>query len=307
MSVDIENNKRVEKLDEAFLFIISLVTVLFTIIQVFFEGITGLIELSPLMFIGVVMPFYIGYVRGAIIYNSNVERLRGWVYLAIGSSTFFALFLTRINPLLYWIFILFSLSLAYKLIKWFDFLFKIKDEISAIYAYFGTLIAGVSLAIVLQLESNFLLKDFITITSLIDQVNVILSTIWGFFIFIIFERLSRQIVGLKLPLTSDEINKRKRADSSPMYFLQIGLLTLPFEMFFVIMAQDLRIKFLVVQTVSFLLIGSALSVRFSIFGTLYMLFALVLAVLSLFLFFRIKKIDFSKIKTQLQSINEKTT
>lgn len=85
-NASINFEKKLERLDTAFLFIISLVGLLFTIIQFAAEGIAGLLEILPLLVLGVVIPFYVGYVRGAIEDNSLIEKARGWVFLTVGVS-----------------------------------------------------------------------------------------------------------------------------------------------------------------------------------------------------------------------------
>jgi hypothetical protein len=74
---------RVDKLDEAFLFLISLTSVIFMIIQAFSGGITFVIYSMPLLVVGVVIPFYYGYWRGALE-DSAIMRARGWAFLLSG-------------------------------------------------------------------------------------------------------------------------------------------------------------------------------------------------------------------------------
>lgn len=90
-SPEVWQNK-LDRLDDAFLFTISLVGVLFTVVQVATEGITGLIEILPLLILGIAIPFYVGYIRGAIECKSVIERARGWVYLAVVVIAYFAFF-----------------------------------------------------------------------------------------------------------------------------------------------------------------------------------------------------------------------
>jgi len=74
---------RVDKLDEAFLFLISLTSVIFMIIQAFFGGITFVLYSIPLLVVGVVIPLYYGYWRGALE-DSAIMRARGWAFLLSG-------------------------------------------------------------------------------------------------------------------------------------------------------------------------------------------------------------------------------
>jgi len=45
----------------------------------------------PLLIIGLVIPIYIGYVRGAILLDTLEERVRGWIYFLIGVFYYSAL------------------------------------------------------------------------------------------------------------------------------------------------------------------------------------------------------------------------
>jgi hypothetical protein len=74
---------RVDKLDEAFLFLISLTSVIFMMVQAFSGGITFVLYSMPLLVVGVVVPFYYGYWRGALE-DSAIMRARGWAFLLSG-------------------------------------------------------------------------------------------------------------------------------------------------------------------------------------------------------------------------------
>ena len=67
------NGNRLDKLDDAFLFIVSFIGLLITIIQasIFGTSVQSLVEVLPLLFLGMVMPLYIGYFRGG-----NINRSR---------------------------------------------------------------------------------------------------------------------------------------------------------------------------------------------------------------------------------------
>jgi len=71
----------IDKLDDLFLYLSTVPTILFTIIQ------AALGEEMLLVFLPILIPtfvaLYIGYIRGAITVNTIGERLRGWVYLIV--------------------------------------------------------------------------------------------------------------------------------------------------------------------------------------------------------------------------------
>jgi len=52
------------------------------------EGSEALPYILPLMLIMLVMPLYVGYIRGAITKDNVVERARGWTYLVVGVITY---------------------------------------------------------------------------------------------------------------------------------------------------------------------------------------------------------------------------
>ena len=69
----------IDKLDDLFLYLSTVPTILFTVIQ------AALGEEMLLVFLPILIPtfvaLYIGYIRGAITVNTIEERIRGWIYL----------------------------------------------------------------------------------------------------------------------------------------------------------------------------------------------------------------------------------
>jgi len=98
----------VESLDKAFLFLLGFTTFSFTALQVVL-GTSGsasdgarraLVLFVPFFFTGLIYPFYVGYIRGAVDSSywksSMLQRVRGWVYLAAGTSTYAAMVVTSV-------------------------------------------------------------------------------------------------------------------------------------------------------------------------------------------------------------------
>ncbi|TDA41836.1 MAG: hypothetical protein DSO07_02470 [Thermoproteota archaeon] len=81
---DSSGKTKADKLDESLLFLISLTSIIFTIIQAFSGGLRFLLYSIPLLIFGVIMPFYYGYWRGALE-DSAIMRVRGWIYLFFGT------------------------------------------------------------------------------------------------------------------------------------------------------------------------------------------------------------------------------
>lgn len=292
-----ESIRKLDKLDNAFLFVISLVGLFFTIIQVYMEGIMGLVEISPLLFLGVVLPFYIGYVRGAIGVDSVVERIRGWVYLVVGISTYLAIFLALINPNLYWLFIVLAFFLIYSLERWSNSIFGIEDNISNLYAFYGTAISGFGWAFI----SRNMINVYSDLLSNPTYSTSLLSTIWFIYavllITVIMEKLSRSVIKCQLPLSQEEIASRRRLCSSvkqlPSTILIFGL-----ELSSIAFEVDLRIRFLLFQALWFGLLGLLLY-GMPIFTDIFLIASMLFATVGLCLFLRLKEIDFSKIKLHL--------
>jgi hypothetical protein len=152
--------KKVDRLDNAFLFVLSSVGLLISFIQVRQESLSGLVEAIPFLLLGIILPFYVGYLRGAIEKDSLGERIRGWIYLIIGTISYFALYLSswlRMNysqfllihsQILLVLILALSLSSVYLLIRWVRRVFR--RSLNQ-YAVSGTALSGFSYAFVFTL------------------------------------------------------------------------------------------------------------------------------------------------------------
>lgn len=294
------SSRKVDRLDDAFLFIISLVGLLFTIIQIYMEGISGLIEISPLLFLGVLLPFYIGYLRGAISIDSVIERIRGWVYLAVGISTYIAIFLARIYPYLYFLFIILAFFSTYFLERWFNTIFEIEDDISNLYAFSGTTISSFSLAFssysVIKICSELLSQEP-------SYSALLLFEIWSVYVLliisIIMEKLSRNVIGVKLPLSQQEIEKRRKLYSS-LRQLASAFFIFGEELLLIVFTVGSKITFFWIQAMYFGMLGLGLALcNIPIFVDIFLIASMIFATFGLYLFLRIKEIDFSKIRACL--------
>jgi hypothetical protein len=78
-----EENRRRDKLDDALLFLMGSIGILFGLIQVYVGFSTLLQFIVPVALLGWALPFYFGFVRGAIG-DSMADRYRGWIFLVIG-------------------------------------------------------------------------------------------------------------------------------------------------------------------------------------------------------------------------------
>ena len=57
---------KVDRLDNAFLFALSSIGLLISFMQIRQETVSGLIEAIPFLLLDIALPFYVGYMRGAI-------------------------------------------------------------------------------------------------------------------------------------------------------------------------------------------------------------------------------------------------
>jgi len=80
-----------ERLDEFFLFITSVLGLFFSWLYTLLGYREIVYGFLPLLIIGVVIPIYIGYVRGAILLDTLEERVRGWIYFLYGVTFYLSL------------------------------------------------------------------------------------------------------------------------------------------------------------------------------------------------------------------------
>jgi hypothetical protein len=92
----IDRKMRVGKLDSALLFLCSSFGLIFSFLQAYLGGIYALLYFLPVIILGWILPFFIGYIRGAIFQDSAVERSRGWIYLIVGTGLYLSNLITYI-------------------------------------------------------------------------------------------------------------------------------------------------------------------------------------------------------------------
>jgi len=92
----LNRRSRVNKLDSLLLFIASIFGLSFTILQIIFADIYGnpegglltLLIIGPALVMGFLLPVVIGYIYGAIVRDSPMDRVRGWTYLIEGTGLY---------------------------------------------------------------------------------------------------------------------------------------------------------------------------------------------------------------------------
>ena len=80
--------QRVGKLDSALLFLSSTVGIIFAVIRAAINPSASIVTAIPLIVLGIVLPFYYGYVRGALVRSSTVDRYRGWIFFLVGLGAY---------------------------------------------------------------------------------------------------------------------------------------------------------------------------------------------------------------------------
>lgn len=81
---------RIQPLDDAFLFSIGSTNIVVVFFQIMLSGTDAALLSVPLLIVGLFVPFYIGYLRGAIVVDTVLERIRGWIYFSAGTSVYIA-------------------------------------------------------------------------------------------------------------------------------------------------------------------------------------------------------------------------
>ena len=88
---------KLDKLDEAFLFLISLTSIIFALLQVVLMPPTFIVFTFILLVIGVLLPFYYGFWRGALE-DDPLLRSIGWIYLFLGITSYLtAIFISLLS------------------------------------------------------------------------------------------------------------------------------------------------------------------------------------------------------------------
>ncbi len=61
---------------------------MFAVIRAAINPATSIVTSIPLIVLGIVFPFYYGYVRGALVRSSAVDRYRGWIFFLVGLGAY---------------------------------------------------------------------------------------------------------------------------------------------------------------------------------------------------------------------------
>lgn len=84
VEVLIDREMKLQNLDQLFLFLTSILGFFFSLVYILFERIETVVGFLPILILGLFIPVYIGYIRGAILIDNLEERIRGWIYFVYG-------------------------------------------------------------------------------------------------------------------------------------------------------------------------------------------------------------------------------
>ena len=154
-----ENRRKLNNLDNALLFAIGSVTLIITLLQINLNDLTQVIEAIPFVILGIILPFIVGYIRGSIEFNTIEERVRGWIYFFIGTSSYFAFFFVfriRQQPYiltetLFVTILVIGMLVTLSFIKWSNNVFGVKNQ-AIKYAYSGTILGSYGLRLVIKIH-----------------------------------------------------------------------------------------------------------------------------------------------------------
>jgi len=301
------NGDRLSKLDDAFLFIVSFVGLLITIVQasIFGANVKSLLEILPLLFLGMGIPLYIGYFRGAIsiapVNHSVAERMRGWIYLIMGVGGYFGFMFSHGAPsqidrwiILYSIAVV-GLNLAFIMQRWFIDVFDVGESLSHQYSFFGTITSAFLLSFVFRMFVS-LVSDLSAVSELPPFSMFLLAFFvwmtWGSLMMsFVWEKISRNIVSAVLPLNISHIQKR----SSRNFTMKLLLLNTDIYRF--VFTENTNLQAYVAWLMGIVLgtLGCLLIV-IPVLGFGFLLASIFFTGLGTYSFCRMDKIDFSEFR-----------
>jgi len=271
------------------------------------KDLTSIMEAIPFLLLGIVLPFIVGYMRGAIEKDSLEERMRGWIYFIVGTVSYFAFFIfSRVHAeyiyqeSLFIFLITFSLLITYLLLRWSKEVFDIAGA-SSQYAFSGTTLCAVGAAflirLVVSLFSDFQGKHVHEIIStssseLLFWISIILASVA---IVLIFEKASRNALRneLELPKTKGRLGKLRNFFVIKGTILGFMLLEYAFDF-------NLKARFLWLQAFAFWVLGCLVWVaRFQLFPQIFFLITIVFTSIAGIIFYKMPTITFENVENIL--------
>lgn len=260
--MELENSRKLDSLDDALLFAIGLVSLIITLIQIDTYNASQVIEAIPFIILGILLPFIVGYMKGAIEFNSVEERIRGWIYFIIGTFSYFAFFAVSrlqipyiLTESVFVTILIIGVIVTYLFIQWANRIFDVKNP-GSIYAYSGTVFGAATCAWLLRALASVYLdfqgKDlfFFLINNSTFLFFWVTICLFSFSIVIMFEKISSN--ALRNEIKPDNSQRR----ISRLFFVKgtkLGLRLLAFSF-----SYDIKHALLLSESFIFWAIGSFL-------------------------------------------------
>jgi hypothetical protein len=302
--------KKADRLDDAFLFALGSMGLLISFIQIRQGNLSDLIDAIPFLLLGIALPFYVGYLRGAIEKDSIGERIRGWIYLIIGTTSYFAFFISswlRTNypqfllihsQILLVLVLVASSLLVYGLIRWIRRVFRRSPNQ---YAVSGTVLSAFSFAFALTLVIGFY-HDFSAgrsfpmvstgSTELLFWASIVLASS---LIVLICEKASEDALERDLPLPRFHERVARITNFFLIKGLYLGMVLLEYTI-------DFNLKARLLWLLSYVLwfMGCLFWIaRVSLTPQVFFILATLVALFAGIIFHRTRTIDFTSIETRI--------
>ena len=302
-------SKKIDRLDNAFLFVLGSAGLVISFIQITMKSLTELIEAIPFLLFGIVLPFYVGYMRGAIEIDSVEERMRGWIYFIIGTSSYFAFFIFRrvhaeyiYQESVFILLITFGLLITYLLLRWSRKVFRVSGT-SSQYAFSGTALCAIGatflIRLVVSLYLDFQDKNIYELvlrnpSEFLFWISIILASLS---IVLIFEKASRSALQTELELPKLKGRLVKLRKFFLVKGLLLGLMLLEYAFDF-----NLKACFLWLQAFAFWVLGCFVWVaRIPLFPPIFFLLTVIFMLIAGALYYKMGTISFENIEDTIPS------
>lgn len=203
------SSEKIEKLDNALLFCLASMGIITSFIEINKNDFSQLIAAIPFLLLGIVIPFFIGYVRGSISKNNFEERIRGWIYFFVGLFSYVGFYISfRLSNFTYIIresmflaAVIVGLIFANEFVKWARKEFSLKSRLSS-YSFSATSFGALIFAFSSSFTVGFL-TDLINNLSKMKSISsdfVISAFFWftiilfSVLLLVIFETASRYAI-----------------------------------------------------------------------------------------------------------------
>ena len=292
---------KIERLDTAFLFGLASIGLIIAFLETN-KDLTSAIEAIPFLFLGVLLPFLVGYMRGAIELDSVEERLRGWIYFLIGTSSYFAFFVFNwvhaeyvYKETAFISVIMFSILVAYFLLSWSKKVFGVSGA-SCQYAFSGTIFSAMAIAFINRLAVAMFF-DYQNRALLLSSRNPDFLFWFSIVVFalstvIILEKASTNAINAELKLPKSEGKLQKIRSFTPIKGLILGFKLLEYAFDF-----NLETFFIWSQAFALWALGCFLwVVGIPFFPQTFFMIAIIFSLIAIIAFFKMEPIRYKRLE-----------